>query len=57
MSFTTPPSQSMVALLKESDKIWEDEAEKRLRSLRSGSARTVSADLVHEKANKIFDRS
>lgn len=40
----------------ELDRIWEDEAEKRLRSLRSGSARTVSADLVHEKANKIFDR-
>ena len=42
---------------RELDKIWEDEAEKRLRSLRSGSARTVSAGLVHEKANKIFDRS
>ena len=42
---------------RELDKIWEDEAEKRLRSLRSGSAKTVSADLVHEKANKIFDRS
>jgi putative addiction module component (TIGR02574 family) len=41
----------------ELDRIWEDEAEKRLQSLRSGNARTVSVDLVHEKANKIFDRS
>jgi len=41
----------------ELDRIWEDEAEKRLQSLRSGTARTVSANLVHEKANKIFDRS
>lgn len=38
-------------------RIWEDEAERRLQSLRAGAAKTVSDELVHIKARKILERS
>ena len=41
----------------ELDRIWEEEAERRLRDVKSGAARTYSATEVHQKAKLIFDHS
>jgi hypothetical protein len=41
----------------ELDRIWSDEAETRLRSIRSGAARLIPAELVHDKARTILERS
>lgn len=38
----------------EAERLWAEEAQRRLATYRSGSARAVRAEEVHEKAERLF---
>ncbi|MEW6139777.1 MAG: addiction module protein [Thermodesulfobacteriota bacterium] len=38
----------------EAERLWEEEAQRRLENYRTGRARAVSAEEVHEKAERLF---
>ncbi len=38
----------------EADHLWAEEAERRLEALRAGKARTISAEEVHEKSERLL---
>jgi len=39
---------------KEAERLWAEEAQRRLETYRSGRARAVRAEEVHEKAERLF---
>ncbi len=39
----------------EAERLWADEAERRLTELREGRARATSADEVHRSAERLYD--
>lgn len=38
----------------EADRLWAEESQRRLDQYRAGQAKAVSADVVHEKVNKLL---